>query len=75
MLDPMTTDRIPADRLDADCRASGQFQRVAQYAIDQFVMRGGHAIVFLDPLSEASVQGGPASQDQGDKSSSPLARC
>ena len=29
-----------------------------QYALDQFIMRGGRAMVFLDPLSE--ISGAPA---------------
>jgi len=72
MLDPMTTDRIPADVSTLIVAHPANFSPAAQYAIDQFVMRGGHAIVFLDPLSEASVAGGPGAQDQGDKSSSTL---
>jgi ABC-type uncharacterized transport system involved in gliding motility auxiliary subunit len=38
---------------DADGRASAGFSDAAMYAIDQFVLRGGHAIVFVDPLSES----------------------
>ena len=72
MLDPMTTDRIPADVSTLIVAHPANFSTSVQYAIDQFVMRGGHAIVFLDPLSEASVAGGPGAQDQGDKSSSTL---
>lgn len=38
------------------------------YAIDQFVLRGGHALVFVDPMSEIASAGqeegaGPASSD------------
>lgn len=29
------------------------------YAIDQFVMRGGRALIFVDPLAEILAQGGP----------------
>jgi ABC-type uncharacterized transport system involved in gliding motility auxiliary subunit len=29
----------------------------AQYAIDQFVLRGGHLLVFVDPVAEADVAG------------------
>lgn len=72
MLDPMTTDRIPTDASTLIVAHPANFSATVQYAIDQFVMRGGHAIVFLDPLSESSVQGGPGAQDQGDKSSSTL---
>ena len=31
----------------------------AQYAIDQFVMRGGHLLVFVDPSSESDRSAGP----------------
>jgi len=31
----------------------------ALYAADQFILRGGKALVFADPLSEASIQGDP----------------
>jgi len=40
-----------------------------QYAIDQFVLRGGHALIFVDPASEISKAGsfgpqqGPTSSD------------
>ena len=43
----------PARSEDAAGRAPGRaFARAPQYAIDQFVMRGGKAIVLVDPLSE-----------------------
>jgi ABC-type uncharacterized transport system involved in gliding motility auxiliary subunit len=72
MLDPMTTDRIPADVGTLLVVHPANFTTSVQYAIDQFVLKGGHAIVFVDPLSESSVQQGPGQQDQGDKSSSTL---
>jgi ABC-type uncharacterized transport system involved in gliding motility auxiliary subunit len=72
MLDPMTTDRIPADVGTLLVVHPANFTAPVQYAIDQFVLKGGHAIVFVDPLSESSVQQGPGGQDQGDKSSSTL---
>jgi ABC-type uncharacterized transport system involved in gliding motility auxiliary subunit len=56
MLDPMTTDRIPADVSTLLVVHPANFSDSVQYAIDQFVLRGGHAIVFVDPLSEASNQ-------------------
>jgi ABC-type uncharacterized transport system involved in gliding motility auxiliary subunit len=56
MLDPMTTDRVPADVGTLLVVHPANFSNSAQYAIDQFVMRGGHAIVFVDPLSESSTQ-------------------
>jgi len=71
-LDPMTTDRIPAGVSTLLVVHPANFSDSVRYAIDQFVLRGGHAIVFVDPLSEASAQQGPGPQDQGDKSSSTL---
>jgi ABC-type uncharacterized transport system involved in gliding motility auxiliary subunit len=45
----------------------------AQYAIDQFVMRGGHLLVFVDPFAEADSSGGEPGNPQAamfaDKSS------
>jgi ABC-type uncharacterized transport system involved in gliding motility auxiliary subunit len=72
MLDPMTIDRIPADVGTLLVVHPANFSTSVEYAIDQFVLKGGHAIVFVDPLSESSVQQGPGQQDQGDKSSSTL---
>jgi ABC-type uncharacterized transport system involved in gliding motility auxiliary subunit len=71
-LDPATTDRIPANVSTLLVVHPANLGDKVQYAIDQFVLRGGHAIVFLDPLSESSVQQGPGIQDQGEKSSSTL---
>jgi len=71
-LDPMSTDRIPASVSTLLVVHPADFSPSVQYAIDQFVLKGGHAIVFVDPLSESSVQQGPGIQDQGDKSSSTL---
>src|ERR1043166_127806 len=43
------------------------------YAIDQFVLRGGRALVFVDPMSEISNQGGGAfNQQMGGPTSSDL---
>ena len=36
-----------------------ELSREAQYAIDQFVMRGGRALIFVDPYSEADAQPAP----------------
>jgi ABC-type uncharacterized transport system involved in gliding motility auxiliary subunit len=45
----------------------------AQYAIDQFVMRGGHLLVFVDPLAESDMSGADPNNPQAamfaDKSS------
>ena len=72
MLDPMTVDRVPEGISTLLVVHPSNFSATVQYAIDQFVMKGGHAIVFVDPVSEASVAQGPGPQDQGDKSSSTL---
>jgi len=71
-LDPSTTDRIPANISTVLIVHPANLDNKVEYAIDQFVLRGGHAIVFVDPLSESSAQQGPGIQDQGDKSSSTL---
>lgn len=39
------------------------------YAVDQFVMRGGHALVFVDPYAEADPRGPYGSLGSGRKSS------
>jgi ABC-type uncharacterized transport system involved in gliding motility auxiliary subunit len=72
MLDPMMIDRIPAGISTLLVVHPANFDASVQYAIDQFVMNGGHAIVFVDPMSEASAANGPGPQDQGDKTSSTL---
>src|SRR6266567_4201686 len=72
MLDPMMIDRIPAGISTLLVVHPANFDASLQYAIDQFVMKGGHAIVFVDPMSEASAAQGPGPQDQGDKTSSTL---
>ena len=45
----------------------------AQYALDQFVLRGGHLLVFVDPLAEADESGADPNNPQAamfaDKSS------
>jgi ABC-type uncharacterized transport system involved in gliding motility auxiliary subunit len=45
----------------------------ALYAIDQFAMRGGHVLAFVDPLAQADASGNdpnnPMAQFQADKSS------
>ena len=50
-------DRVPAD-IDVLMIAHPKpLNARTQYAIDQFIMRGGHALVFLDPWSEISQVG------------------
>ncbi len=48
---------------------------VTQFAIDQFALRGGHILMFIDPLSENDVSGGdpqnPMAAMVADKSSHP----
>jgi ABC-type uncharacterized transport system involved in gliding motility auxiliary subunit len=55
-----SADRIPTDISTLLVIHPAGFPDAVQYAIDQFVMRGGHAIVFVDPYSELS-----GSQQQG----------
>jgi ABC-type uncharacterized transport system involved in gliding motility auxiliary subunit len=47
-------DRIPADVDVLMIAHPKPLNAKTQYAIDQFIMRGGHALVFLDPWSEIS---------------------
>ena len=56
-------DRVPAD-IDVVMIAHPKpLNDKTQYALDQFVMRGGRALVFLDPWSELSQLGsGPEGQ-------------
>ncbi|MCE9523946.1 MAG: Gldg family protein [Alphaproteobacteria bacterium] len=59
-------DRVPAD-IDVLMVAQPKaLNAKTQYAIDQFIMRGGRALVFLDPWSEISQAG-------ADPSGAPLA--
>ena len=55
-------DRVPAD-IDVVMIAHPKpLSPTTQYALDQFIMRGGRAMVFLDPLSEISMQAGPSGE-------------
>jgi len=55
-------DRVPAD-IDVVMVAHPKpLTPTTQYALDQFIMRGGRALVFLDPLSEISMQTDAAGQ-------------
>ena len=49
-------DRVPADIDVIMIAHPKQLNDKTQYAIDQFIMRGGRALVFLDPYSEISQQ-------------------
>ncbi|HYM18261.1 MAG TPA: Gldg family protein [Micropepsaceae bacterium] len=71
MLDTMT-DRIPADISTLIVAHPAGFSDATLYAVDQFVLKGGHAIVFVDPLAEVMNQGNQGLPDQGDRSSSTL---
>jgi ABC-type uncharacterized transport system involved in gliding motility auxiliary subunit len=69
-----TADRIPADITTLMVVHPAGFSDTAKYAIDQFVLRGGHAIVFVDPLSEILNQQGAGGQpDAGERTTSDLA--
>ena len=72
VLDSGNTDRIPADISTLLVAHPAGFPDKVQYAIDQFVMRGGHAIVFVDPLAETLTMGSQGLGDPNDKSSSNL---
>jgi ABC-type uncharacterized transport system involved in gliding motility auxiliary subunit len=55
-------DRIPEDISTLLIVHPTDFSAQTRYAIDQFVLRGGNAIIFVDPLSEAA---GAASSGMG----------
>ena len=48
-------DRVPADVSTLLIVHPKPLSEKTLYAIDQFVLRGGHAIVFVDPLSELAM--------------------
>jgi ABC-type uncharacterized transport system involved in gliding motility auxiliary subunit len=66
MLDPNLT-RIPADVDVLMIAHPAGINQAQSYAIDQFVLKGGRALVFVDPYSEISQAGGqgagPVSSD------------
>jgi len=55
-------DRIPEDISTLLVAHPADFSEQTRYAIDQFVLRGGNAIILVDPLSEAA---GAASTGMG----------
>jgi ABC-type uncharacterized transport system involved in gliding motility auxiliary subunit len=55
-------DRIPEDISTLLVAHPADFSDQTRYAIDQFVLRGGNAIILVDPLSEAA---GAASSGMG----------
>jgi ABC-type uncharacterized transport system involved in gliding motility auxiliary subunit len=65
-------DRIPAEVSTLLVIHPAGFTDTTMYAIDQFVLRGGHAIIFVDPFSELSGQQNPGQFNIEDKSSSDL---
>jgi ABC-type uncharacterized transport system involved in gliding motility auxiliary subunit len=67
-----TADRIPTEITTLMVVHPAGFSDAAMYAIDQFVLRGGHTIVFVDPLSEILNQQGPNQVDSGERTTSNL---
>jgi ABC-type uncharacterized transport system involved in gliding motility auxiliary subunit len=57
---PSYIDRIPDDIDVLWIVHPRGFDDFALYAIDQFVLNGGHALVFVDPLFESSGRLGPS---------------
>lgn len=57
---PAYVDRIPDDIDVLWIIHPRGFDDYALYAIDQFVLNGGHALVFVDPLFESSGRLGPS---------------
>ncbi len=65
MIDP-SFKRLPADLDVLMIAHPAPLTNVQQYAIDQFVLKGGHALVFVDPMSEiAQAMGGGDPQAGG----------
>jgi ABC-type uncharacterized transport system involved in gliding motility auxiliary subunit len=72
MIDP-NFDRIPAGVDVLMIAHPGTLTQAQSYAIDQFVLGGGRALVFVDPYSEiAQAQGGGMGQGGGGPVSSDL---
>jgi ABC-type uncharacterized transport system involved in gliding motility auxiliary subunit len=66
----MTADKIPDDVKVLVLIHPKGITEVAQYAIDQFVLRGGKLIAFLDPhgVLDRSAAGGPMGMNMGSSS-------
>lgn len=68
---PVTSEEIPAEIKQLVVIHPKSFSPAAQYAIDQFVLRGGKLLAFLDPLSALErpnqqmmmMGGGPSSSN------------
>ncbi|MBR0679139.1 GldG family protein [Roseomonas eburnea] len=68
---PLDTQRIPGEVQVLMVVHPQNLSDAAQYAIDQFVMRGGKLIVFVDPHSEGqAMRPGPGGQPPANASSS-----
>ena len=72
-LDPAALKKIDPDITTLVLIHPKKLSDDAQYAIDQFVMRGGHLLVFVDPFAETDASGGEPGNPQAamfaDKSS------
>ena len=65
------------DRIDPEITAlmvvhPAELPAQTRYAVDQFVLRGGRALVFVDPLSELASTTGPMGQPAGPQSQSDI---
>jgi ABC-type uncharacterized transport system involved in gliding motility auxiliary subunit len=68
---PLAAEEIPADVKVLVLIHPKGITDAAQYAIDQFVLRGGKLVAFLDPLSvlDRSAAGNPMGMNMGSQSS------
>ncbi len=74
MLDP-SINRIPANvAVLMVVHPAGGLSAAAQYAIDQFVLKGGRALVFVDPNSELAAAGAGMDPRGGAQPASDLPR-
>jgi ABC-type uncharacterized transport system involved in gliding motility auxiliary subunit len=67
-----SVDRVPGDISTLLVIHPAGFSEATQYALDQFVMRGGHAIVFVDPFNELSGSQQPGQIAMGENTTSDL---
>jgi len=56
---PFTTEEIPADIKTLLVVHPREISEPAQYAIDQFILRGGQLVAFLDPMCVMDSQSAP----------------
>jgi len=68
---PMSTEEIPADVKVLVLIHPKEISPAAQYAVDQFILRGGKLIAFLDPqgVLDRSSAGNPLGMSMGSRSS------